>query len=250
VAAARADAGLITAFPWRLPLAAIEAFPLGLFNAHPGLLPEYRGAAPIFWQIRRGAVSAGITLHRVDAGLDTGPVFDVSAVPLVPWETHGIHVSRLEGLVGPLALRLADALTAGTAMPLTPQDSSATWPCRRPGPADLAVRWLEDYAPSIQRLANACNGAYDGPITSLGGALWRLVVVTVVPGSGPSTPPGTVVRADAREGVLVACQGGAWLRLDVVTTREGTLTGGHLVALGLTAGARFDPLPPTVPPAA
>lgn len=243
--AAHADAGLITAFPWRLPPPVIAAFPSGLFNAHPGALPEYRGADPIFWQIRRGAAAGGITVHRVDADLDTGPVFAVAAAPLLPWETHGIHAARLAGLAGPLALRLAEALDTGTPLALTPQGTGPTWLCRRPGPADLAVRWLEDDAPSIQRLVNACNGAYDGPVTSLAGDPWKLAVVTVVPASGQDAPPGTIVRADPREGLLVACRGGTLLRLDVVATREGTLTGAHLVALGLSAGARFDAVPPT-----
>lgn len=212
----------------------------------PGVLPEYRGADPIFWQIRRGAAAGGITVHRVDADLDTGAVFAVSPAPLLPWETHGIHVARLAGIVGPLALRLAEAIDAGAPLALTPQDPGPTWPCRRPVPADLAVRWLEDDASSIQRLVNACNGAYDGPVTSLAGEPWKLAVVTVVPAAGPEAPPGTVVHADAREGLFVACRGGARLRLDVVATREGTLTGAHLVALGLAAGARFDALPPTV----
>lgn len=245
--AAGADAGLVTAFPWRLPPSVLGAFPSGIFNVHPGALPEYRGADPIFWQIRRGASAGGVTVHRVDAGLDTGPVFAEVAAPLVPWETHGIHAARLGGLAEPLALRLAAALDGGTPIPATPQRSGPTWPCRRPRPEDLAVRWLEDDAPSIQRLVNACNGAYDGPVTALAGEAWKLAVVTVMPAADGAVPPGTVVLADPAGGLLVACRGGTRLRLDVVATREGTLTGAHLVALGLASGARFDPLPPTVP---
>ncbi len=247
VRAGGADAGLITAFPWILPEAALAAFPLGVYNAHPGLLPAYRGADPLFWQIRRGEAGGGITLHRLDAGVDTGPIVEVVPAPILPWETHGIHAARLEGLVGPLALRLATALAAGRPPATTPQVATASFPCRRPRADDLAVRWLEDDAASVQRLVNACNGAHDGPRTALGGALWKLDVVTVVPAPDQGIAPGTVVRADVRDGLLVACRGGALLRLDVVTTREGTLTGAHLVALGLSTGARFDALPPAAP---
>ncbi len=247
-AASGAEAGLVTAFPWRLPDAALEAFPLGIYNAHPGLLPAYPGADPIFWQIRRGEAGGGITLHRLDGGVDTGPIVEVVPAPILPWETYGIHAARLEGLVGPLALRLAEALATGRPPATTPQGPAASFVCRRPRADDLAVRWLEDDAASIQRLVNACNGAHDGPRTALDGALWKLDVVTVVPAPDQQIPPGTVVRADVRDGLLVACRGGALLRLDVVTTREGTLTGAHLAALGLAPGARFDALPPDATP--
>jgi len=68
------DLVIMSCFPWRVtePLLAIPS--LGWWNLHPSLLPAYRGPNPLYWQLEAGETKTGISLHQVDAGLDTGPV--------------------------------------------------------------------------------------------------------------------------------------------------------------------------------
>ena len=64
-----------------LPQAILDIPPMGIVNVHASLLPKYRGAAPIQWAIARGEARTGVTIMRIDAGLDTGPM-------LLQWETE------------------------------------------------------------------------------------------------------------------------------------------------------------------
>lgn len=56
--------------------------PLGTINVHHGAVPEYRGGPPVFWELADGRDSVGFTIHRIDAGIDTGPVLAEGGVPI------------------------------------------------------------------------------------------------------------------------------------------------------------------------
>lgn len=74
LAAARPDLVVCMGFPWKIPAEALAVPPLGWLNGHPSLLPRHRGPIPVAWAIRDGDEEIGITFHRMDAELDTGPV--------------------------------------------------------------------------------------------------------------------------------------------------------------------------------
>lgn len=61
-------------FPWKVPPDALAVPSLGWLNGHPSLLPRHRGPTPLAWAIRAGEEESGITFHRMDEGLDTGPI--------------------------------------------------------------------------------------------------------------------------------------------------------------------------------
>ncbi|MCL1849738.1 MAG: methionyl-tRNA formyltransferase, partial [Clostridiales bacterium] len=67
------DAVVVAAFGMLLPPAILEIAPLGCINIHTSLLPAYRGAAPIQWTLLNGETETGVTIMRMDEGLDTGP---------------------------------------------------------------------------------------------------------------------------------------------------------------------------------
>jgi methionyl-tRNA formyltransferase len=70
----RADVACVACFPQRLPEPLLALAPLGFLNMHPALLPAHRGPAPLFWIFRSGERTAGVTIHLLDAGLDTGDI--------------------------------------------------------------------------------------------------------------------------------------------------------------------------------
>jgi methionyl-tRNA formyltransferase len=96
-------------FPWKVPVDALAVPPLGWVNGHPSLLPRHRGPTPIAWAIRTGDEEIGITFHRMDAELDTGPILAQRAYPLGEPEEPDAFYAKF----GPVAISetLVEALT-------------------------------------------------------------------------------------------------------------------------------------------
>ncbi len=78
------DLILVVGFPWRLPSELLTIPRLGSLNTHPALLPRYRGPNPIFWHFMNGEAQGGLTIHRMEADFDTGPILAQRAVEITP----------------------------------------------------------------------------------------------------------------------------------------------------------------------
>jgi methionyl-tRNA formyltransferase len=78
----RPDLVACIGFPWKIPADALALPRLGWLNGHPSLLPQHRGPVPVAWAIRRGEPEIGVTFHRMDAELDTGPIYAQRAMPI------------------------------------------------------------------------------------------------------------------------------------------------------------------------
>lgn len=89
VAASGAELGVVVAFGQILPTTLLEALPLGFVNLHFSLLPRWRGAAPVERAMLAGDAETGVAVMRVEAGLDTGPVYSTVRVPIGPTVTAG-----------------------------------------------------------------------------------------------------------------------------------------------------------------
>jgi methionyl-tRNA formyltransferase len=93
-----------------------------MLNVHPSLLPRWRGAAPIERSIMAGDAQTGVSIMRLTAGLDSGPVCLMQAVPIGPQDTYGSLAARLQELGGELLVRALDALAEGGSLQFTEQD--------------------------------------------------------------------------------------------------------------------------------
>jgi methionyl-tRNA formyltransferase len=76
------DVVVCMGFPWKVPPDALAVPTHGWLNGHPSLLPRHRGPVPVAWAIRAGDEEIGITFHRMDADLDTGPILAQRTFPL------------------------------------------------------------------------------------------------------------------------------------------------------------------------
>jgi methionyl-tRNA formyltransferase len=76
------DIALCWGFPWKVPHSALEVPRYGSANLHPALLPRHRGPMPFAWALREGESHFGVTWHRMDAELDTGPILAQTTVPI------------------------------------------------------------------------------------------------------------------------------------------------------------------------
>ncbi len=109
------DAMVVVGYGQIIPQAVIDIPPHGIFNVHASLLPKYRGAAPIQWAVVNGETRTGVTIMRIDAGLDTGDMLAKAETEIGPEETavdlgRRLSVTGAELLVSTLA-----GVDAGTA---------------------------------------------------------------------------------------------------------------------------------------
>ncbi len=195
------DAAVAVAYGLILPAAALDTPRHGCINLHASLLPRWRGAAPVQRAIMAGDAETGVCAMRMEAGLDTGPVYARLAVPIGPEETAGELAGRLARLGAPLILDTLAALSAGTAV-AAPQEGAPVHAAKI-AKAEGALDWTlpaDRLAALVRGLAPA-PGAY----TALGAE--RLKVLAARPEAGEG-PPGAAL--DDR--LLVACGRGA-LRL-------------------------------------
>lgn len=114
----KADAAVVVAYGLLLPQAILEAPRFGCFNVHASLLPRWRGAAPIQRAIMAGDAESGVTIMRMELGLDTGPMMEVGRVPITPETTASSLHDELAALGAKLMVEvLKHPEKAGTPQP-------------------------------------------------------------------------------------------------------------------------------------
>ena len=184
-AALRLDAAVVAAYGLILPPAMLEAPVRGCLNIHASLLPRWRGAAPIQAAILAGDREAGVTIMRMDAGLDTGAMLLAEAVGLDEHSTAAWLHDRLAEIGARLILR---ALAENPA-PVPQPGSGATYAAKL-GREDGRLDWRE---PTIEldRRIRALN-PWPGTFCELDGKIMKVLAAT--PGPAGAGPPGTVVE--------------------------------------------------------
>jgi methionyl-tRNA formyltransferase len=116
-AAATPDAAVVAAYGLLLPQAIIDAPRLGCLNIHASLLPRWRGAAPIPRAILAGDRETGITIMKMDAGLDTGPILLQEPLPIGPETNAGELQDALARLGASAVLKALAGVAAGEIAP-------------------------------------------------------------------------------------------------------------------------------------
>ena len=110
------DVIVVVAFGQIIPESILSLAPLGCINVHASLLPGYRGAAPIQWAVINGEEKSGVTIMRMDTGLDTGDMISRVEVPLSEEETGGSLFDKLSQAGARLLVETLPTLADGTAV--------------------------------------------------------------------------------------------------------------------------------------
>ncbi len=200
LAAAAPEVLVVAAYGLILPQWALDRPERGCINIHASLLPRWRGAAPIHRAIEAGDRSTGISLMRMDAGLDTGDILLAAAEQIRADDTTGTLHDRLAALGG----RLCVQGLAMPALPATPQPADGVCYASKVDKSEAAIDWAQPAA-AVERRLRAFDPFPGAHFTLDGEAvkLWRATVRPELAGE-----PGQVLRADAG-GLVVACGDGA-----------------------------------------
>src|SRR6478672_2173825 len=136
----QADAAVVVAYGLILPKAVLDSPKLGCFNVHASLLPRWRGAAPINRAVMAGDADTGVTIMRMDEGLDTGPMALVERIPLGPDATAGDVHDELARLGAGLMTRALAAAERGT-LSFTPQPDEAVTYAAKISKSETRIDW-------------------------------------------------------------------------------------------------------------
>ena len=199
------DLMVVVAYGLILPQVVLDIPRLGCINSHASLLPRWRGAAPIQRAIEAGDSESGVTVMRMEAGLDTGPMLLKAVTPIAPTDTGGSLHDRLAAL-GAQAVVEAIPLLANGILPDDTQDDALATYAHKLNKDEARIDWSRP-AVELERLVRAFN---PWPLchTSLGEAALKVYAAELAEGSGA---PGSILDA-SRDGLTVACGEGA-LRL-------------------------------------
>ncbi len=203
-----AETIVVAAFGQILPEAILDLPPAGAVNVHGSLLPRWRGASPIQYAILEGDAESGVSLMKMDPGLDTGPVFVRKSVEIGPRETASELHDKLAELGGQMLVNHLNAIIIG-GLEAKPQDETlATYAPQVKKEAGL-IDWNKSSI-EIDRQIRAMT-PWPGAFTS-----WRdknLKVLSARPmdeGNLPRGVPGLIVQ---NLGSVIVLTGGGGLKL-------------------------------------
>ena len=231
-----AHAMVVAAYGLILPRAVLEIFPLGCFNIHASLLPRWHGAAPIQRAILAGDNDTGISIMRMEEGLDTGPVYLMKSIPIAAEDTAGTLHDKLAVLGARCIAEVLPAIADGT-LEAMPQSEAGVTYAPKIAKEEAAIDWRLA-AVDIDRTVRAFN-PFPGAHSMLRGEpmkLWRAAVV-----SGSPAVPGTILHADA-QGIVVACGNGTLCATELQRAGGRRLAAADFLhGVSLAAGERLGP---------
>jgi methionyl-tRNA formyltransferase len=208
IAAATPDALIVAAYGLILPPRALEIAPHGAINIHASLLPRWRGAAPIQRALLAGDRETGISIMRMDAGLDTGPVLATHRLSIEPDDDAQSLHDRLAALGAEAVVDSLANIAAGRVTPV-PQPAAGVTYARKIAREDGEIDWTQPCV-ELERRIRALRPS-PGAKTQLRGGVIKLWRARCVAQSGA---PGEVLECGA-EGILIACGEGALLATEL-----------------------------------
>lgn len=206
------DLMVVVAYGEILRQRVLDIPPLGTLNVHASLLPRHRGAAPIVGALLAGETETGVTIMRLDAGMDTGDILTMRSIPIFPHQDTGTLTPLLAQLGADLLAETIPQWIAGTITP-QPQDHSEATATHLIKKEDGNVNWNEP-ALTIERKIRA-YAPWPGTYTYWNGTLLKLVegVAVQFEGKMEQPTPGTVER---HGDTVTVATGDGWLVLQQV----------------------------------
>lgn len=201
------DAILVVAYGRIIPKWMLELPIYGNLNLHGSLLPKYRGAAPVQWAVANGEPETGVTIMRLDEGLDTGPMLTQRAMALAPDQTAADVFPLLAEMGAALMVEVLEGLAVGAVRQVEQDDAAATY-------APILTRddGRMDFSDPAMKIYNRWRGfqPWPGAWTTLHGKKLTAHRMMPLDASGHDEP-GTV-RVEGGQ-LFVRCGAGTWLDL-------------------------------------
>ena len=201
--ALRPDLCVTAAFGQILSKEVLDIPPMGNINVHASLLPKHRGSAPIAWAIMQGDRKAGVTTMMMDEGIDTGDMLLRAETDIGESETCGELTERLSELGAELLIQTVKELESGTLKRMPQNEAEMTY-----DPMLNKEMGITDFSGTAEEIRGLINGLNPWPCVSIPCGEGRIKLLRAVMAEGSGTP-GSILRADPKEGLIIACGTGA-----------------------------------------
>ena len=194
----KSDLIVVVAYGQILSQTILDLPKFGCVNVHTSLLPKYRGASPIQSAILNGETETGVTIMKMDAGLDTGGIISQARTPILPEDNSQTLHDRLAQLGAQLLVETIPDYVAGKILP-KPQPAEGASYAAKIKKEDGKIYWNEPAEKIFNRLR--AFTPWPGAFTFLNGKLLKIWKAKVVEKSGRA---GEILSAD-KNGIVVAC---------------------------------------------
>ena len=218
----------------------LDHLPRGLkiYNIHFGKLPEYRGASPVFWQLKNGEPNIGCTIHEVEQTIDAGNIIWEKQIPFEePFNWNYLHF-LFSNLITDGVMNIVQEKMNGLTVAGFSQDETKARCFHQPALKDVLINWNTMTAVEICSLVRACDTWNNGAIT-----LYNGMEVKIRDASEPEeildTPgtPGTITQSDTV--MAVRCANNTQLQVHYLAINDIAFAGRYACKYGFVKGQRF-----------
>tara|TARA_B100001250_G_scaffold213427_1_gene183063 strand:- start:17003 stop:18010 length:1008 start_codon:yes stop_codon:yes gene_type:complete len=208
------DIAISLNWPTLVPKEFIDIFPEGIVNVHAGNLPRFRGNSVRNWALINGEKSISLTLHKMDAELDTGPILQKKSYPI----NQATNIKELYDFVShespKMVSKLFTEISQKTVKPIPQsEDIAESLRCYPRLPIDSEIDWSKD-AEDIQRLVSASSEPFPGAYTFLGNKkliIWETKVI--IPEFEYLAAPGQVTYRNSSSGTVSVATGKGFIEI-------------------------------------
>lgn len=228
------DLIVVVAYGQILPQAILDLPKFGCVNVHTSLLPKYRGASPIQSAILNGETETGVTIMKMDAGLDTGEMISQRKIPILPEDNSQTLHDKLAQLGAELLVETIPNYAAGK-IQLQPQNHSAATYAAKIKKEDGKIDWNEPAEKILNRLR--AFTPWPGIFTFWNGQLLKIRRAETIQQNGEA---GKFLSAD-KNGIVVACGKNALRILELQPEGKRRMSAqeflaGHSLEIGASPG--------------
>lgn len=227
------DLMITAAFGQILSKENLESAKLGCINVHASLLPKYRGSSPIQWAVINGEKETGITTMLTDIGVDTGDILLQKKLEIGENETAGELFDRLASLGGETLIETLRLLEKGELKPKKQEESQAThFPM-----LDKKTAFI-DFTKSAMEICNFVRGVNPWPVAwTVCGEDVIKVYSAHISDEKTGKSSGSIISADSKTGIKVACGNGEVIVLDIIQSAGTKIMDSKAFLLGHTLKA-------------
>lgn len=235
----KCDLGIVFCCREKIPLSVANTPKYGSINLHGSPLPNYRGADPVYWQIRNGETQSALTAHLLTDQFDQGNIVAQEPILIGPFDTANRLFSNLIQSIPALLETVFEQIKQFGQLQERPQQGECLQTAARLTEQDLVIYWHKVTAKQLCSQVRAGNPQHGGARLNMGQSHAQLLQATPSSLSTYNAAPGTIIHLSPDQGLIVALKEES-IRLDIIANNDGVLDGYRFAKVcQLSAGMKF-----------